>query len=319
MAIRTIFNNLPKSPPLQSLSVFDQEFADFGNWIVQPCTAVGSNNIVLTPETYVPLQTGYAYLNCYSFVQQATSTGPVFINYGSLPQLPCYYSNGTTQIGSGGFVGGQAYIVQYNPALNGNTGGFVQYGPTAAPAGGGVPTLFTAGMAVGLAISPGTPVNTQLSITALMTLLPNVTGSSNVLRTNGSYLLNTGTLGVGGLDTGSLAANTWYNVWLIDNGSFSTAVMSLPANASPQVPAQWIYQLIVGSVFIDASMNIWPFNQRGQLARWKLTSASDLTALPTIASGTAGNLTTPLWIAAQVQGGTGILGQWVPRAQRRLL
>ena len=269
MAIRTVFFNLPKSPPLplQPLSLFDQEFADFGNWIVQPCSATGSNNIAITPETNVPLQTAYGYLNCYSFVQQSTSTGPVFISYATLPQLPVYYSDGLTQIGSAGFVAGHQYIVQYNPALNGGTGGFMQYGPTPPPSSGGTSPFFAPGMVVGLKVSPGSPINTALNITVLSSFLSTSGGTANVNRTNGAYTLNTGTLGVGGLDTGSLAASTWYNLWLIDNGSFSTTVISLPANASPQVPAQWIYQLLVGAVFIDASLNIWPFNQRGGVGK----------------------------------------------------
>jgi microcystin-dependent protein len=126
MSIRTIFNNLAGAPTTTPATIIDQQFADFANWCVLPCTAVGTNNLILTPFSFVPTLPSYGFLNLFSFVAIATSNAALFAQVGSLPSLPVYASDGITQAGTGtnAVLVGSPYFLQFNPALNGGNGGF---------------------------------------------------------------------------------------------------------------------------------------------------------------------------------------------------
>jgi microcystin-dependent protein len=112
--------------------LFDQQFQDFANWVVLPCAAAGSNNIVLTPQTFVPNLPGYGFFNLFSFVAAASSSAPVFAQYGALASLPVYLNDGVTQAGNGSVTGGAPYFLMFSAALNSGNGGFF-LSPIAAP------------------------------------------------------------------------------------------------------------------------------------------------------------------------------------------
>jgi hypothetical protein len=68
----------------------------------------------------------------------------------------------------------------------------------------------------------------------------------------------------GGMDTGSVAANTWYHVWLILNptGNVADLLFSLSATA-PTLPAGYTKKRRIGSIKTNASSQITPFSQYG--------------------------------------------------------
>jgi hypothetical protein len=65
------------------------------------------------------------------------------------------------------------------------------------------------------------------------------------------------TAGANGLDTGSLAANTGYFLWLIHNGT-STATLASVSATAPTMPATYTYKALLGWFTTDATTT--PFN-----------------------------------------------------------
>lgn len=217
MAPRTTFANLPDG--LTALSVFDQSFKDTGFLGVIPCTASGTNAIILTPisAAYPPTVTLYSDLtgyNWFSFVATATSTGSVTIAIGSLSALNLYV--GSTQAGSGDIVSGNFYAIAFNASLNSGAGGFYLFQLSSDTSGenltrvddtnvtitlGGTPTgallkavTLTMGWSGQLAVSRGgTGVST---LTANGILYGNGTSAIQATASVVSAVLATDTLGV---------------------------------------------------------------------------------------------------------------------------
>jgi hypothetical protein len=120
MAPRTVYANL--SDGLQNLSLWDQSLADMGALGVTPCTAAGTNTIVLTPivAAFAPaVSTPPKQLQAFSFVATATSTGAVTVN-----GLKLYKEDATSQAGANDILVNVLYGVIYNSALNGAVGGY---------------------------------------------------------------------------------------------------------------------------------------------------------------------------------------------------
>lgn len=59
--------------------------------------------------------------------------------------------------------------------------------------------------------------------------------------------------GINGIDTGSIAASTWYYIWVCSGASGSGAVASI-SNSSPTLPAGYnIYKRLIGTVITDTT------------------------------------------------------------------
>ncbi|MFO0522246.1 MAG: hypothetical protein ACK515_17785 [bacterium] len=80
----------------------------------------------------------------------------------------------------------------------------------------------------------------------------------------------------GGLDTGSVATNTWYHVHLIrrDSDGAIDALYSLSAT-TPTMPSGWTARRRLGSIRTDGSSQITPFVQNNDVFTWD-TPVSDL-------------------------------------------
>jgi len=106
------------------------------------------------------------------------------------------------------------------------------------------------------------------------------------------------TNGANGLDTGTLAASTWYSIWVIRNGSTGTTagLMSLSATA-PTMPSGYTHKARIGWIRTDSTANKYPlsFKQYGRNVRYVV--AGNVSALPTMASGNNGSITTPTWVS----------------------
>jgi hypothetical protein len=123
MALRTTYANLADG--LQPFSIWDQSLADMGNLGTIPCTAVGTNTIVLTPvaAAFSPSPT-YGASNQFSFVAAGTSTNSVTVNVGGLGAKNLYKSDGVTQVGASSLISGYFYEIAYGATLNSGSGGF---------------------------------------------------------------------------------------------------------------------------------------------------------------------------------------------------
>lgn len=73
----------------------------------------------------------------------------------------------------------------------------------------------------------------------------------------------------GGLDAGSMAADTWYHVWLIKNPTTAAvdALFSTSAT-SPTMPSGYTLKRRIGAVLTNSSGDILPFKQWGRNFDW---------------------------------------------------
>lgn len=120
-----------------------------------------------------------------------------------------------------------------------------------------------------------------------------------------SLSINSAGAGANGLDTGVLAASTWYSVWAIFNGATSAGLLSLSATA-PTMPTGYTHKARIGWVRTDGTANKFPlsFRQCGRSVRYVVASGSNVQSLPLMASGALGtwSVTAPTWVAVPVGG-----------------
>ena len=97
--------------------------------------------------------------------------------------------------------------------------------------------------------------------------------------------------GGGNLDTGSLAANTWYYGYVINTGSQGAgSIIYSTSSTGPSMPGGYFgCSGIVTCFRTDGSSHIIGFIQNGRKWQWRL--GSNLSALPQIASGSTGSIT----------------------------
>ena len=118
-----------------------------------------------------------------------------------------------------------------------------------------------------------------------------VEDSSNAYKTlrTVSLSINSAGAGANGLDAGSLAALIWYSVWVIYNPTTQTTagLLSLSLTA-PTMPSGYTMKARVGWVRTDGTANKFPlsFKQYGRRVQYAPAAATNLTALPVMASGT---------------------------------
>jgi hypothetical protein len=118
-----------------------------------------------------------------------------------------------------------------------------------------------------------------------------------VRLTNVNVSADLATAGLGGLDTGAEAANTWYYPWVIWDGANIRSILSASPTA-PTMPAGYTHKARVGSLRNDASSNLWRTLQIGR--RVQVTIGTNPVASPVIISGNSGSPTTPTWTAVAV-------------------
>lgn len=158
------------------------------------------------------------------------------------------------------------------------------------------------GAARGLVVSAnGTSASVSIAADELV-----VKDSSGVPRllTGVSLSASTAATGINGLDAGVIAANTWYAVYVVVKADGTRgALLSLSATA-PTLPSGYVYAVRVGWIRTDGTANKYPraFRQVGRRAQWIVGAGTNVTALPSLASGTAGDITTPTYVAVSVSG-----------------
>jgi hypothetical protein len=73
----------------------------------------------------------------------------------------------------------------------------------------------------------------------------------------------------GGLDTGTVAGNTWYSMWLIKKTDGTVDALFSTSATAPAMPSGYTLKRRVGSVKTDGSANIVGFVQNGDGFLWK--------------------------------------------------
>lgn len=113
--------------------------------------------------------------------------------------------------------------------------------------------------------------------------------------------INSAAAGANGLDTGALAANSWYSVWVIWNGTTVAGLLSLSATA-PTLPGGYTHKARLGWIRTDGSGNKYPlsFKQAGRHVQYAVASGTNVTAPPTMASGVSGTYTSGTYTGTAV-------------------
>ena len=103
-----------------------------------------------------------------------------------------------------------------------------------------------------------------VDIDATNVLLENSNGKI-YKATTVNLTVNITTAGANGLDTGAEAANTWYYLYVIYNGTTVAGLISASATA-PTMPSGYTYKGLVGAVRNDGSSNFINFRQTNKIA-----------------------------------------------------
>ncbi len=122
----------------------------------------------------------------------------------------------------------------------------------------------------------GTP-NTIIDVTADQVVMS--TATTSIYAAAASVSINTSSTGANGLDTGARATSTWYNLFLISNGTTTAGLASLSATA-PTMPGAYTFKVRVGAMRTDGSGNFLRSKQVGNKTT-NLTSAANLPAMVT--------------------------------------
>lgn len=150
-----------------------------------------------------------------------------------------------------------------------------------------------------------TGTNATVTVTADAICLKNASNEQVVVNAL-ALAINSATVGANGLDTGALAASTWYAVWVIWNGTNAAGLFSLSATA-PTLPVGYTHKARVGWIYSDSTPNKYPlaFVQSGRSVDTAVVTGSNTTSYRKLAGGVQGNPVTPTWVAVAV-------GQFVP-------
>lgn len=293
MSFPTLFQNLPGSPATNPASLLDAMFAIVGAQGAIPCTATGTNAITVTPITNYYLPAAYADYQIVSFVAVANASGAVTIRLGALSFVKLFMPSGL-QANSGDININVFYIAAFNGALDSGNGGFIVFNASTPSVVQGVVGAFK-----NLKIVNGGTPDTQIAVTADQVML-GTSGGGTARVTSVSVSISMVSNGANGLDAGSVAAATWYYIYVIYNGSTIAGLASL-SSTSPTLPAGYTYFARVGAISTGAaSTNLTRIVQYGRHAQYVVVTSSQTPNLPSMGFGIAGNVATPTWVAIAV-------------------
>lgn len=124
------------------------------------------------------------------------------------------------------------------------------------------------------------------------------TDGTNYQTTALSGTVNLGTNGAANaLDSGTIAIDTWYAIWAIAKSDGTTAALASTSFTSPTLPSGYTFKSRIGAVqTIHSTATLYGTWQFGRVSQYVVGLAST-SALPVMASGNAGNVTTPTWVS----------------------
>jgi hypothetical protein len=93
-----------------------------------------------------------------------------------------------------------------------------------------------------------------------------MTSASALTKTTAAWTAGTG---VGGLDTGAIAANTWYHIFVISKADLSVVDVLFSASpTAPTLPATYTLFRRIGSILTDGSSHFIQYWQWGDMFIW---------------------------------------------------
>lgn len=257
-------------------------------------TAGGTANAITASFAASPA--AYATGQPFTIISAATNTGAMtaILTLGGVAQTSVSVVKGNNQpVVNGDFPVGYPGEFAYSPAF----GNLVLNNPATgigATGGGQIQGVFRnlSLSATGLSASIAMSTDAIALATAALAY-KTVTGVS--------LTINSATVGANGLDTGTLAASTFYYVFVINNGTTTAGLLSLSATA-PTLPSGYTYFARVGAIYTDSSANKYPlsFKQFGRSVQYTVTATGNVPNYRTMASGTAGSVGTPTYVAVAV-------------------
>src|SRR5215475_1653183 len=273
-----VFGNLAAGN--EPANLFDTLTGQIVNCVNIPCTASGATTVALTVTTNAGPVTSYQFGQTWSWVHPGNSSGAVTINGATLGAKKLFTDNtAVTQVGVSGtsLLNGARYSAMFDPALDAAAGAFYLVGtpavvpPSVTPNRGYLfGNILSGGGSQTLTITGGQC--TSDDFTTLMTL------SSTYTKTFAAWAVGTGN---GGLDTGSIANNTWYHVYIIERTDTSVVDVLISTSATtPTMPTNYTVKRRVGSIKTDATPNIITFNQNGDTFVWNTIVAEWNTTNP---------------------------------------
>ena len=184
-----------------------------------------------------------------------------------------------------------------NAGLTGPTGAAGAAGTNAGPINGSVQGLYIT--------NDGSTPSTKVDVTAVAATMTNSSGASK-LGTSVSVVIDlttgTSTAAANGMDGEARGTSAWLYIYLINNGTTTSglATKTSPLSSGPTLPAGYTYYTYVGAMYVDSSGNLLRTMQRGARSHYVVTATSNTAALPIMASGSAGNVSTPTWVGITV-------------------
>jgi len=290
MALNNVFATAPGGSQIPLVQL-DQNFNAVGAMGITQCTATGTNSIVLTPFNNQPsVNNPPQNLQRFSFIAAGTSTGSVTVQIAGGGIFNLYLPGGAVQVGANGVALNSAYDIMFVSSLNNGAGGFVIISQTS----GGllVPRDYLAGLTLSndsgnpntvLDISQGVAVDDTQALA--MTLTVAGYGKSTAAWAFGS--------GNGALDTGTIAANTWYHVFLIGQANGTVDALFSTSVSAPTMPNGFTFKRRLGSVKTNASAQLIPFTQFGDYFWWNSPTNDDISTVLTGATPINGTVNCP--------------------------
>lgn len=248
-------------------------------------TSSGSANV----QTLTPNRTIAAYYDGLTFTFQAgfTNTGTVTMNVSALGVKTIKRGDGNPAL-SGDMVAGGIYTIVYE-----NTSGFffLLNPSNAVMQRGGIDGLIT---------SNGTDTDHDIDIA--VGKCRNAANDGDIEATSVITLAIDAAAGAGSIDTGSVAADTWYHVHIIsdnDGVNATSGVFSLSVS-SPTMPSGYDERQLIWSVLTDVSSNIIAFYQNQDFLGWE-SPPLDINTTTLSTTQVLETLSTPLGIKVEAR------------------
>jgi hypothetical protein len=187
----------------------------------------------------------------------STSTGQNASGYGAGGSGACFNSVAASAPGGNGYAGA-VQITEY-----GNFG--AAYSPPVRGAISGL-TLSTAGGSTTMTAQPGQATDS--------TVVDSIALGSAINKTTAAWAAGSG---VGGLDTGAIANNTWYKFFAIKNPATQATDLTFSLSMTPALPSGFTLLRYLGQMKIGGAGNWLPQVQNGN-DFWWVTSVVDVSA-----------------------------------------
>jgi len=117
---------------------------------------------------------------------------------------------------------------------------------------------------------------------------------------NLALTFNTSVVGLNGLDAGTVAADTWYAVYVISNGTGTFGTLLSTSGTAPTLPTGYTFATRVGWVRTSGTAaQFRGSKQVGNVARWVVDGVV-LTGLPRMLDVNQGSPSAPTWVAMAI-------------------